>query len=369
MTFSRTRPFIVHSCAFARVGLCLLLAATTTAHADCGRDPACTDVGDWGRFTRIDLRQSGPGKDDRSEWHARFDHERSDISIDVDSHWGDTAMEGTVAMVGGRVMLSRGLELEPGREIDALDAPVLGLQLPMVLMARIFPDGPGPIAGVREIDHRGEHPIRLATPSASGTIDAPWTVKGKIEKASDGSLRFKLAFSAPGSVAGTSSFSTDLEGSFAMSRGPVFAETASLEGWKVYGVGPQKTQREGATILDYGARPEQPGALRAIADIRAVIAAENHPGERDPGKDFTGFWKEVCTHGYGLQIKPFGDEGKYSIVFCGPGGCGDTLESRATFITGDPHFEVINEEEIVQLGRSGDRTIYRRCTRETNPEL
>ena len=38
-------------------------------------------------------------------------------------------------------------------------------------------------------------------------------------------------------------------------------------------------------------------------------------------EDYAGFWKGSCTDPFGISIKPAGDK-KYSISFCGPGGCG-----------------------------------------------
>jgi hypothetical protein len=59
-----------------------------------------------------------------------------------------------------------------------------------------------------------------------------------------------------------------------------------------------------------------------------------------------------------------GTEGKYSVVFCGPGGCGDAEESRPTYITKDPHYKIVGDDEI----HSGSQ-IYHRCTRDTHPLL
>ncbi len=123
------------------------------------------------------------------------------------------------------------------------------------------------------------------------------------------------------------------------------------------------------TLFDDGARPDETTNYRTIGDIRAGMAAENDPGVKDPGKDFTGFWKQKCSQPFGLQIMHQDDEGKYSIVFCGPGGCGDTSKVRLTFITGDKHYEVVSENELVEITHSGERTTYHHCTKDTNPIL
>ena len=154
-----------------------------------------------------------------------------------------------------------------------------------------------------------------------------------------------------------------------MLRRPVFRNSDSLHGWTTYGLGPQETKQGGSTTYDYGAKPQHARRFRTIGDIRAFIASENDPGVRDSTKDFTGFWKEKCNEAFGLQIKHYGDDGKYSIVFCGPGGCGDPSQSRLTFITGDKRYEVVSEEELIEIGRSGNRETYYRCTKDINPVL
>ena len=70
-----------------------------------------------------------------------------------------------------------------------------------------------------------------------------------------------------------------------------------------------------------------------------------------------------------MQIKHFGKDGKYSIVFCGPGGCGDPQnEGRKTFISKDPHYQVLSEDELKEQTPDGWDT-YHRCTKDTNPVL
>ena len=85
--------------------------------------------------------------------------------------------------------------------------------------------------------------------------------------------------------------------------------------------------------------------------------------------DFTGFWKKKCEQAFGLQIMRQGSDGKYSVVFCGPGGCGDPSDSRLTYITGDKGWEVVGEDELVRVQRSGGKQTYYRCTRDTQPVL
>ena len=82
-----------------------------------------------------------------------FDHETLDVSIDVAAHGTKEPMAGNVGLVGGQVMLSKGLTLEPGYQIDALDAPVLSMRLVMIVLKRVFPKGPDQVVGPTEVDH------------------------------------------------------------------------------------------------------------------------------------------------------------------------------------------------------------------------
>ena len=280
-------------------------------------------------------------------------------------------MTGTVAMVGGHVMMSKGLTLESGYEIDALDAPVLSMRLVMILLGRVFPGGPDQVVGTRPIDRTDKIGIEYATPSASGRIPPPWRLKGRVSRLSDGAVAFDMALSFPeeeqSEAGGNATLS--LKGKLSRLDRPVFRDTDSLEGWRTYGLGVQQRKQGGGTVVDYGAEPQTAARFKTVGDVRTFIAAENDPGTRDASKDFTGFWKTKCEEPFGLQIKHIGDDGKYSIVFCGPGGCGDPSESRPTFITGDKWYEVVSERELVQIGRSGDRETYYRCTNDTNPIL
>jgi hypothetical protein len=317
------------------------------------------------------LNQSSLGSPEVVEWKASFDHETNDMLIDTNVRGSSTSMTGSIAMVGGRIMLSKGLKLDPGYEIDSLDSPVLSIKLVMIVLGRVFPGGPAEVIGHKDIDRTDKIGIKYASPSASGYIPAPWVVKGKVQKFAEGNVTFDLALTFPGEQGDKTSktYTMKMIGELSMLEHAVFLDTDLLDGWKTYGLGPRKMKQAASTIIDYGATPEQVASYQTIGDIRAFIASENHPGNKDSTKDFTGFWKEKCDQAFGLQIMHQGNEGKYSVVFCGPGGCGETSESRLTFITGDKLWEVVNEDELVQIGRSGDRETYYRCTKETNPVL
>ncbi|MFH0784871.1 MAG: hypothetical protein V2B20_23350 [Pseudomonadota bacterium] len=332
------------------------------------KDPECEDPTAWAVFTRIVLKQSSLGSSDIVEWKASFNHETNDILIDTDVRGSNTSTTGSIAMVGGRIMLNKGFKLNPGYEIDALDAPVLSMKLMMIVLGRLFPRGPAEVAGHKEIDRTDKIGIKYASPSASGYIPAPWAVKGEVSKLPGGEITFDLALTFPMKQKNktTRPYTMQMTGELSMLDHAVFLETDSLEGWTTYGLGPRHIKQAAGTILDYGATADQETGYRTIGDIRTFITAENHPGIKDSTKDFTGLWKEKCEQAFGLQIAHQGNEGKYSVVFCGPGGCGDPSESRLTFITEDNQWEIVSEDELIQIGQSGNRERYYRCTKKTN---
>ena len=84
---------------------------------------------------------------------------------------------------------------------------------------------------------------------------------------------------------------------------------------------------------------------------------------------FTGFWKEDCKDAFGLQIMPFGGKGRYSVSFCGPGGCFEPGTYRPlTTIEHDSEYKVISSDHIKVVGKGGVSD-YHKCSEDTNPTL
>jgi len=109
--------------------------------------------------------------------------------------------------------------------------------------------------------------------------------------------------------------------------------------------------------------------MRRIVVILVIFLGSGLALGAEPGA-FTGFWKTQCKDAFGLQIKPFGEAGKYSVSFCGPGGCFEPGTYRPlTTIENDPAYEVISSKHIKVVGRGGSRTDYFKCSTDTNPLL
>jgi hypothetical protein len=343
-----------------------ILSAGTIDQQPC-QDP-CGKATAWQEFNSFSLKITSQGQPDSSKYQGGFDDDTGDIDIDVEISQAGTTKHGKIMMIGGRIMATQGPITEPGYEIDALNGAILQLQLVTKLLGRAVPDGPTTIKSSQHLDYADSKTgVQIATPSADGMIPAPWRVIGELKKRQDDGVEFDLTLSFP-SRENKATTTMAFSGKLFNAVNTKIDDQMELTSWNLFGIGPQSRNQGDATIIDYSAAPEA-STYKTVADVRKTIAADDYPGEPDTSKDFTGFWKTNCDDAFGLQIKHYGKEGKYAIVFCGPGGCGDPEnEGRKTFISKDPHYQVITEEEVKERTSSGWET-YHRCTKETSPIL
>lgn len=349
-----------------------LAVAFTFAHACQASDDSpchshCGIADVWAEFNAFEIKMSVSGQLHSAHWRGRFDRNTNDIQVEVENSDGEKLVRGKILMVGGRVLAVQGPITEQGYEIDALDAPVLEYQLILKLLSKALPNGPEEIRGKKAVNFKEEKEgISLATPSAGGTIPAPWRVRGEVRADSAAVVDFKLTLTSAGSKS-TEIRETTFAGELSKDANAKIDDSISLEGWNLFGVGVQQRKTDNGTIYDYGAGPA-PAAYRTVSDVRKRIAQDDYPGEPDASKDFTGFWKEDCEEAFGLQIMHYGPRGEYAVTFCGPGGCGDPSEERPTLITKDPNYQVVSESELkVPMGDSWET--YRKCTTDTHPVL
>jgi hypothetical protein len=348
---------------------CVSLGSATErdiCQAPCGRSTV------WWEFNVFELKLIASNDPGYALWRGQFDKESLDMQIDVETSDGKKIVKGKILMIGGRVMATQGPVTEPGYELDALDAAVLEQQLVFRLLAKAQPNGPPEIQGVHSIDLKDEKTgIQFATPSAEGYIAPPWHASGAIRVIATDVIEYQLTLTSTvqEESAGTGREHVEnLSGRLSKVASAKIDDTMHLDGWDLFGVGVQIRKKANATAFDYSAAPATT-TYKTVADIRKKLAQDDYPGEADPSKNFTGFWKKNCKQAFGLQIMPYGTDGKYSVTFCGPGGCGEQgKDGRNTFITKDPDYKVINESEIKVRGAE-DWDTYYRCTKDTHPVL
>ena len=218
----------------------------------------CAAGSPWADFTQFSVRL-------RSEEHSGATtmtmHGADDFSIDIE----DTpATHGRIIVLAGRAMLMKDVQHETGYEIDALDGPVLMHQLVITLLDQAFPKGPSSVSGSFPIRiAQKTRPIRIATQSADGLIEAPWTLTGTARRA-DGRIGYdlQLAFTAENSE-------RKLAFTGFWQKAPLATpldDRMSLAGWTVHWLTPMTSTSDQGTILDYGAKP----ASQHWADVAAL---------------------------------------------------------------------------------------------------
>jgi hypothetical protein len=343
----------------ASFGMAVALAALAAQPGAAPGSDASSSAQDrpWDKFNVFALTVTTQGHADRVTWRGAASFASNDVQIEVDEVVGGKRQKGTMIVIGGRVMASRGLDLPTGYEIDALDAPVLSLRIVTAALGRVFPAGPDSLKGTRKINHRETQvPLQAGSMSAGASIPPPWTLKGRVGQQPKGVVEFDLELAPATSTPDTPVM--HYSGTLAKSSAaPTIDDSMSLGGWKVYTLGSRSMKQGGSTILDYGATKDG-RSHQTIADIRAAIRAEEDPGKPDPSLDFTGFWKERCDQNFGLRIRKPAPGMPYFVSFCGPGGCDEP--GRPSHITGDRRFNVPGPDELQE--RSGDEwTTYRRC--------
>jgi hypothetical protein len=247
----------------------LLLTMPVDSAARCEREGSgdiCASGSPWYEFTRVHiepLEKSGSA----TTMTLHRDH---DFSVDIGAD-GSSGTQGKIIVIAGRAMLMRGVPHEKGYEIDALDGPVLMNQLAVTLLDQAFPKGPESVRTTQKVRIAQKmRAIRIATASASGRFEPPWTLTGAVQRA-DGRIGYDLQFTS-GSSNGVKSF--HVAGYWVKeSILPPLDEQMSLEGWTLHWLAPMTTASEQGTAFDYAAKPASEH-WKDVAALRKWIAAE-----------------------------------------------------------------------------------------------
>lgn len=210
---------------------------------------------------------------DFASWEFTFAGD-NDVLITTETHQGKEQTRGTILLVSGQAMLTKGLSLERGYEIDALDTPVLMYQLVVSLLSQAAPEGPEKLEASRKV-HLAEpkRGIQIATQSASGRFPPPWTLSGSINKAGPRSFDYSLVFTYPADDSGKKT-TIALSGVWKKDpTPPALQDGMSIEGWSLHTIGPFSLKQEHSTILDYGAQ-KRPLEVRTLGELRRALAKD-----------------------------------------------------------------------------------------------
>ena len=220
---------------------------------------------DWFTPTRVQVREGILLQRDYSAV-TMTNAKNGDVQIRVATSQNGKATSGEMFVVGGHILLTKDVDLSPGAEIDAIDAPVLQVQLALKLLRKALPVGP---SGVREPKtlnvSEDKEPLEVSTSSASGEYQPPWSVRGSVSRDKSNRIAFTLTFesksiSQPVTIAGTWERTEPA---------PTFSDSLPVAGYRAFQLGPYSKQDSNGTIFDYGSQ-ELPQTFKTLGEARAA---------------------------------------------------------------------------------------------------
>lgn len=208
----------------------LLVGGLQTATAQVDKNTLWRDA----VVTDLDVDFTGTG------FHARWQYHRcdcGDMLVQAEQVAPDGISRGELLLVGGEVLLSRGLEGQGANITSLIQAPLLMLQLANALLNSSESRGPGAV-GSKQVLNVVEttRDLKLNTGFATGTFAAPWSAKGSAWKADSGHRRFEISFRFASPLPeepdanGSITFSGNLDFD---KQGFPYPESTALDGWQV----------------------------------------------------------------------------------------------------------------------------------------
>lgn len=226
-----------------------------------GTEEECTGDSPWYMANRLRLHlESG---EDVADWLFEI-ASGSEYRINLDQDIGGVAQAGTLILVDGRVMITRGMELELGSEAGSMDAAALVQQLTLKLLQHAYPQGRNQVLGVESFRVRREHLyIDAATPRAAAQFAPPWMVTGQVDNGNFDWVDFELDFEAP-----DVDYRALITGRWEELPDPiVFRDTMVIEDWQVWPLAEQPDPaplKPGWTARDM--------RIVTLGDLRRIMA-------------------------------------------------------------------------------------------------
>ena len=229
-----------------------ILANAQQNHHEAG--PQAPGAPDWLKGNKVLVNVTSGSKESDLTFSVEI-NENDDARAEITGRESGRRVAGTIMVVGGRVMCTRGLELEKGYEIDELDSITLTMQMALNLLSRAFPQGSGSVGSTTSIDLvERVRPLALNTRSASGSTPVPWNLRGSATHMEGQKVGFRLSFSYPSEQGGSRRETIQLAGTWEIApTALVLDDSIQLRGWQIYSLGPVTSRTGEATVLDYAA--------------------------------------------------------------------------------------------------------------------
>jgi len=194
-----------------------------------------------------------------------------DVRVEEIEETGGKKSMGSLLLVGGRILAVRGIDVQPGMEIDAIDVPALNWQLAAQLLERAIPNGPGPTLPANEVRvSEREKALEVGTTSASGEYGAPWTVAANVSRYATGPVHYQLDFQFTDQESGKLSPPMKLSGAWEHQQpGPKISDDLSIVGSNLFTLGPVRKVAKDGQIFDYSSSSLEMAA-KTVGDLRKI---------------------------------------------------------------------------------------------------
>lgn len=235
---------------------CLALLASLVTSAWC--DPAAQ----WSDFESVRVRSQQAGSP-AIDSTLQFSRSSGDFQVDIGRSEAGTPENGTILMVAGQVMLSKGLTLTPGSELAALDQPLLMYAVVSSTLSRVLPAGPDATPSRQKISHVDTAVgIDYASANAHGHIPSPWSVEGSLQPTGNRSFAFDLVLKW--SAAGKPPVALNLKGTLARQSDFHLDDSMDIDDFRAFDVEQHQSTYAAKAMTD---------PPRTIGEIRRALSA------------------------------------------------------------------------------------------------
>ena len=229
----------------------IIVALMTMAASATAAEPPKAIMAAWLEVNHASIRASDPASADSQSFVYDI-APNQDLHVQTSIVAGGKITRGELLLLADGVLLAHNMPLTRREEIDAIDVPVLTLQLVNKLLAAGTGKKPSALRGKSNVDLTEKSwSLNVGTISAGAEYPAPWRLKGTIEASRTHVVSFDLIHSFD--VSGTAQ-AVHYVGSWERSSAPFVVDDAmSLSGWHVFRTGPVSGSNGAAAIIDYAA--------------------------------------------------------------------------------------------------------------------
>jgi hypothetical protein len=248
-------------------GMPKALPGSANPHAKAAPSP-------WADFGDYTLTAKVPPKGDTATWKFRTFADPADVVVELDTPAPKGRTKGSIMLLSGQGIATKGFTPEAGYEVDPLDVAIVNLKVLTQLLDAAAPGGPAAVKGKVAVSAREEKsPIIANTPSSNARFLAPWSLKGTVERLDAGTVAFNLELDVPDGEKPKDRVKWTFTGKASGStKGRVLEDGMSLAGWTAYNLDPKaKEGKKSHSTLKFGTT-KLDGPFATVKDLRTYLA-------------------------------------------------------------------------------------------------